>query len=79
MVLIMHRSMQIQVLETKAPWGWCRHVKVQRVDGNDGITWDELQQIKDEYLGPEVTTVEFFPPATNVVNELNARAPLGSS
>ena len=64
---------QVQVLEIMAPWGWCRHLKVQRTDGKDGITWDQLQQIKDEYLGPDVAAVEFYPPATNVVNELNMR------
>ena len=64
---------QVQVLEVNAPWGLCRHLKVQRTDGKDGITWDQLQQIKDEHLGPEVAAVEFYPPATNVVNELNMR------
>jgi len=69
----MKRFLQVQVLEVNAPWGWCRHLKVQRTDGKDGVTWDQLQQIKDEYLGPEAAAVEFYPPATNVVNELNMR------
>ena len=46
---------------------------MQRTDGGDGITWDELQQIKDECLGPDATAVEFYPPTTGVVNELNMR------
>ncbi|MGO8746204.1 MAG: hypothetical protein ACLQNE_09460 [Thermoguttaceae bacterium] len=46
---------------------------MQRTDGGEGITWDELQQIKDEYLGPDVSAVEFYPPADGVVNELNMR------
>jgi hypothetical protein len=65
--------LQTQVLEVLAPWGWSRHLKVQRTDGRDGITWDELQKIKDECLGPEATAVEFYPPADGVVNELNMR------
>ncbi len=69
----MRPSFQVQVLEVKAPWRWCRHLKVQRTDGRDGITWDQLQQIKDERLGPEVAAVEFFPPAAHVVDELNMR------
>ena len=64
---------QVQVLEVKAPWGWCHHLKAQRTDETDGITWDQLQQIKDEYLGPDVAAVEFYPPAKTVVNELNMR------
>ena len=62
-----------QVLETDAFWGPTRHLKVERVDGKDGITWDELQRIKDEYLGPDVAAVEFFPPTDNVVDEINMR------
>ncbi len=46
---------------------------MQRTDGRDGITWDELQQIKDKYLGPDASAVEFYPAATSVVNELNMR------
>jgi hypothetical protein len=64
---------RVQVLETKAPWGWARHLKIRRDDGKDGISWDELQAIKDEHLGPEACAVEFYPPATNVVNEANIR------
>ena len=57
---------RVQVLEVKAPWGWCRHLRVERIDGKDGITWDQLQKIKDEHLGREVAPVEFYPPARNV-------------
>lgn len=63
----------VQVLEVHAAWGWSRHLKVQRTNGKGGITWDELQRIKDEYLGPDVAAVEFYPPARAVVNELNMR------
>lgn len=72
-VLFIEMRFQVQVLDVQAPWGWSRHLKVQRTDGKDGITWDELQQIKDEYLGPEVAAVEFYPPANRVVNDLNMR------
>lgn len=64
---------QTQVLEVLAPWGWSRHLKVQHTDGGDGITWDELQRIKDDTLGPDATAVEFYPAANSVVNELNMR------
>ncbi len=66
-------TFQTQVLEVRAPWGWTRHLKVQRTDGGDGITWDELQQLKDERLGTDATAVEFYPPAQSVVDELNMR------
>jgi hypothetical protein len=72
-VIFLEMRFQVQVLEVQAPWGWSRHLKVQRTDGRDGITWDDLQKIKDEYLGTDVAAVEFYPPATRVVNELNMR------
>ena len=72
-VMFIAMRFQVQVLEVQAPWGWTRHLKVQRTDGKDGITWDELHEIKNEYLGPEVAAVEFYPPAARVVNELNMR------
>jgi hypothetical protein len=66
-------SYNVQVLETNAPWGPARHMTVERVDGRDGIPWDVLQQLKDEYLGPDACAVEFYPPAGQVVNEINRR------
>jgi len=49
------------------------HLVVWKEDGSDGITWDELQALKDEILGPEVACVEVYPPASQVVNEVNRR------
>ncbi len=63
-----------QVLEIQLPeWGWVRHLKVWRDDGKDGITWDELQAMKDEFLGADCRTVEIYPPAGELVNEANMR------
>ena len=45
---------RVQVLETLAPWGFTRHMKVQRGDGKSGISWDDLQRLKDEHMGPDV-------------------------
>jgi len=53
--------------------GWIRHLKVWRIDGQDGITWDELQTVKDEALGPGVQAVEVYPPAYELVNDVNLR------
>lgn len=63
----------IQILETMAPWGLARHLVVERCDGKGGVTWDELQEIKDETLGAESCAIEFYPPADEVVNEVNRR------
>ena len=63
----------VQVMDVVAPWGWCRHMKIQRIDGQAGITWDAMQQLKDEYLGPDVLAVELYPPAQCVVNDVNMR------
>ena len=61
----------------------------QRVDGNlrlcvnktrrngrdwrDGITWDELQRIKNETLGEEVWCIENYPAQSELVNVSNMR------
>lgn len=64
----------IQILEVYTPkWGFTRHMKVKRSDGKSGISWDILQQLKNEYLGPDVMAVEIFPPEHEVVNDLNMR------
>jgi hypothetical protein len=67
------RRYQVQVLEALAPWGLARHMKVQRADEKSGISWDDLQRLKDEYMGADVLAVELYPPTNQVVNELNMR------
>ena len=64
---------KVQVLEACSPWGLIRHLRVERDDERSGISWDELQRLKDEHLGPDVLAVEIYPPARRVVNELNMR------
>jgi len=66
-------DLTIQTLELKAPWGWTRHVKVERTSGKDKITWDQLQAVKNYALGPDAAAVEFFPPENDLVNETNMR------
>jgi len=39
----------------------------------DGITWDELQRIKNETLGDDVWCVEVYPPDSELVNVSNMR------
>ena len=62
-----------QVLDVIAPWGLSQHLKVSRHDGRDGIPWEDLQRIKDDLLGMDVTAVEIYPPQHLVVNEANMR------
>lgn len=45
----------------------------QGTDWRDGITWDELQRVKNECLGPDVWCVECYPPASEVVDVNNMR------
>lgn len=49
------------------------HLKVRRLDGKDGITWDELQAVKNEAFGEEIPCVEVYPPQNEVVNDANIR------
>lgn len=62
-----------QVVQSRAPWGMTHHLKVKRRDGRDGISWDILQQIKNDILGKDVLAVEIYPPEDEVVNEINMR------
>jgi hypothetical protein len=50
-----------------------RCLQVRRADGKSGISWDQLQKLKNEYLGKETCCVEFYPPDDNLVNEVNMR------
>lgn len=49
------------------------HLKVRRRDGKDGISWDELQAVKNEAVGEDATCVELYPAQDRVVNEVNMR------
>lgn len=42
-------------------------------DWRDGITWDELQRVKNETLGPDVWCVEVYPPESELVDVANMR------
>lgn len=42
-------------------------------DWRDGITWDELQRIKNECLGEDVWCVEVYPAQDDVVDVANMR------
>jgi len=42
-------------------------------DWRDGITWDELQRIKNECLGEDVWCVEVYPSQDKLVNVSNMR------
>lgn len=61
------------VTESRTPIGWVRHLKIKRRDGHEGISWDVLQTIKNELLGPDAIAIEFYPAAHNIVDETNMR------
>lgn len=42
-------------------------------DWRDGITWDELQRVKNECLGEDVWCVEVYPPESEKVDVSNMR------
>lgn len=43
------------------------------VEHDGTITWDELQELKNEYFGPDAVAIEVYPPHSNVVNSLPMR------
>jgi hypothetical protein len=65
---------ETQVLDTEMPGiGHVLHLRVLRYDDRDGITWDELQAVKNWRLGHEVRAIEIFPPESEMVNQANVR------
>ena len=62
--------MQKMELEHKLNGRW---LQVWREDGTDGITWDELQNIKNEVFGKEAWAFEIFPPESELINTRNVR------
>jgi hypothetical protein len=46
---------------------------IQRKDEQDGITWDELQRIKNECGFADKDAVEFYPAQSDVLNTANYR------
>jgi hypothetical protein len=46
---------------------------IERTDGLDGITWDELQRIKNDCGFSDCDAVEFYPSESDVINTGNLR------
>jgi hypothetical protein len=47
------------------------HLDIKRHDGGDCKNWRELQQIKNELVGPEHEAVELFPAESRLVDTAN--------
>lgn len=46
---------------------------IERKDKKDGITWDELQQIKADCGWKDQDAIEFYPRESDVINTGNVR------
>lgn len=46
---------------------------IERRDGKDGITWDEIQQIKSDCGFANQDAIEFYPSEADVINTGNVR------
>lgn len=67
-----HLIVQCLERDTKA-WGRVTHIKVRRADGRDGITWDDLWAVKNEYGFEDSYVIEVHPPKSSLVYETNMR------
>ncbi len=68
------KNIEVQQLEENFPgWGRMIHLKIRRSDGKSGISWDTLQQIKNEMVGQDAWAIEVFPAQDSLVNEANIR------
>lgn len=43
------------------------------IEHDGSITWDELQELKNEYFGADAVAIEVYPPHSHVVNSLPMR------
>lgn len=48
-------------------------LRVWKEDFTDGITWDDLQMVKNKIFGEERTAIEIFPPESQLINVRNVR------
>jgi hypothetical protein len=71
------RMTSMYVYENDAYWVDVRyrppfvHLDIRRHDGGDCKNWRELQQIKNEIVGPEHEAVELFPAESRLVDTAN--------
>lgn len=64
----------VQCLPEHHPhYGPIVHIRVRRKDRKDGITWDELQLVKNEQGYGNRFAIEVYPPDNRVVYEINMR------
>lgn len=49
-------------------FGSILHLKIHRNDLKDGITWEELQSIKNDFAGSDTQAIEFYPREKHLVN-----------
>lgn len=65
----------VQELQHYVPGWGCSvpYLRIRRYDWGDGIPWELLQQAKDEAGYADCAAIEVYPPACDVVNEVNIR------
>lgn len=52
-------------------WGEITHLWVQRHDEGTGVTWSDLQRIKDEIVGSERVGLQVYPPQSELIDQAN--------
>lgn len=63
----------VQVYRRATTDGDALHLAVRRLDESDGISWDDLQRIKNEIAGADRIAVEMYPEDSEVVDQANLR------
>ena len=51
----------------------CIRLDIEKIDGTDSITWDEMQKIKDDCGFANKDAIEFYPANDAVINTGNWR------
>lgn len=66
-----NQVLSVQMSEDETEWGTVLHLWVRRNDQGTGVTWTDLQRIKDELIGPERTGVQVYPARSDLVDAAN--------
>lgn len=67
------RWYDVACLEKATPIGLVPVITVRKRSGRGDVSWDRLQQIKDDVVGGDAVAIEMYPAASDVVNEANLR------
>lgn len=72
--IIARLDLDVQCLDREIEGiGHVVHIKIRRSNGKDGLTWDELQEVKSDAGYGDRAAIEVYPRQDEIVNYANIR------